>query len=130
MSICYLTVEEVIALHDYAVQRFGGTSGLADRGKLEASLATPAQNVFGAELYPDLWSKGAILFFLLIKNHAFIDGNKRAGLYALLRFLEINGFTLSGVSNDELYQFTMDVANSLLDKEGIAEWLKLHIVPI
>lgn len=78
MSICYLTVEEVIALHDYAVQRFGGTSGLADRGKLEASLATPAQNVFGAELYPDLWSKGAILFFLLIKNHAFIDGNKRA----------------------------------------------------
>jgi death-on-curing protein len=59
-----------------------------------------------------------------------IDGNKRAGLYALLRFLEINGFTLSNVSNDELYRLTMDVATSVLDKDGIAEWLKLHTAPI
>ena len=130
MAIRYLTIDEVIALHDYAVERFGGSLGLTDRGKLEASIAAPMQNVFGTELYPDLWSKAAILFFLLIKNHPFIDGNKRTALYVLLRFLEINGFTISGVTNDELYQFTMDVANSLLDKDDIAEWLKAHTIPI
>ncbi|MDZ7269571.1 MAG: type II toxin-antitoxin system death-on-curing family toxin [candidate division KSB1 bacterium] len=128
MSITYLTIDEVIALHDYAIRRFGGAGGLADRGKLEASIAAPIQNVFGTELYPDLWSKAAVLFFLLIKNHPFTDGNKRTALYALLRFLEVNGFTISGISNDELYQFTIDVASSLLNQDKIVEWLKTHTV--
>lgn len=97
MSITYPTIDEVIALHDYAIQRFGGSFGLADRGKLEASTAAPMQTFSGAELYPDLWNKAAILFFLLIKNHPFLDGNKRTALYVLLRFLEINGFTIFGV---------------------------------
>lgn len=130
MAIRYLTIEEVVALHDYAVERFGGSFGMLDYGKLEASLAAPMQTFSGLELYPDVWSKAAILFFLLIKNHAFIDGNKRAALYALLRFLESNGFTISNASDDELYQFTMQVANSLLDKDNIAAWLKSHTVPI
>jgi prophage maintenance system killer protein len=65
MGIRYLTIDEVIVLHDYAIERFGGS----------------------------------------------------------------NGFTISAVSNDELYQFTIEVANSLLDKDDIAEWLKLHTVP-
>jgi death-on-curing protein len=129
MAIRYLTIDEVIALHDYAVERFGGSLGLTDRGKLEAPIAAPMQDVFGTELYPDLLSKAAILFFLLIKNHPFIDGNKRTALYALLRFWEINGFTVSGVTDGELYQFTIDVANSLLDKDNIAGWLKAHTVP-
>jgi len=115
----YLTIDEVLALHEYAVERFGGSFGLLDRGKLEASVAAPMQNVFDTELYPDPWSKAAILFFLLIKNHCFIDGNKRVALYALLRFLEINGYTIFGVTNDELYQFTIDTANSVLTKDDI-----------
>jgi len=64
----YLSIDEVLALHEYAVERFGGSFGLLDRGKLEASIAAPMQNVFDTELYPDLWSKAAILFFLLIKK--------------------------------------------------------------
>jgi len=126
----YLTIDEVIALHEYAVERFGGSFGLIDRGKLEASVAAPMQNVFDTELYPDLWSKAAILFFLLIKNHCFIDGNKRVALYALIRFLEINGYTIFGVTNDELYQFTIDTANSVLTKDDITAWLKSNTAPL
>jgi len=120
----YLSIDEVLALHEYTVERFGGSFGLLDRGKLEASVAAPMQNVFDTELYPDLWSKAAILFFLLIKNHCFIDGNKRVALYALLRFLEINGYAIFGVTNDELYKFTIDTANSVLTKDDITAWLK------
>lgn len=54
MAMQYLTIDEVMALHDYAVERFGGSLGLTDRGKLEASIAAPMQNVFGTELHPDL----------------------------------------------------------------------------
>ena len=126
----YLSIDDVLALHEYAVERFGGSFGLLDRNKLEASVAAPMQNVFDTELYPDLWSKAAILFFLLIKNHCFIDGNKRVALYALLRFLEINGYTIFGVTNDELYQFTIDAANSVLNKDDITAWLKQHTVPL
>lgn len=103
MAMQYLSIDEVIALHKYSVERFGGSSDLLNHGKLEASLAAPMQNVFDTELYPDIWSKAAILGFSLIKNHACFDGNKRIGLFAMLRFLEINGYSLSGVTNDELY---------------------------
>ena len=100
MAMQYLSIDEVIALHKYSVERFGGSSDLLNHGKLEASLAAPMQNVFDTELYPDIWSKATILGFSVIKNHAFIDGNKRIGLFAMLRFLEINGYSLSGVTND------------------------------
>lgn len=129
MVMQYLSIDEVIALHKYSVERFGGSSDLLNRGKLEASLAAPMQNVFDTELYPDVWSKAAILGFSLIKNHAFIDGNKRIGLFAMLRFLEINGYSLSGVTNDELYQFTIDIASSAIDKDEITAWLKAHTIP-
>jgi len=122
----YLTVDEVLVLHDYAIERFGGSPGLASLERLEASLAVPMQTMFGQELYPDLWSKAAILCYLLIKNHPFVDGNKRTALYALLRFLELNGYTIAVADNDELYRFTMDVATSALDKEEIEAWLRMH----
>lgn len=76
MAMQYLTLDEALALHKYSVERFGGSSDLLNRGKLEALLAAPMQNVFDTELYPDVWSTAAILAFSLIKNHAFIDGNK------------------------------------------------------
>jgi death-on-curing protein len=79
--------------------------------------------MFGEELYPDLFSKAAILFYLLVKNHPFIDGNKRTAALALIEFLERNGYTLSA-TNDELYQFTIDVASSVLTKEEVELWIR------
>lgn len=125
----YLAIDEVLALHDYAIQRYGGSYGVASMEKLESALDTPKQTVFGEELYPNIFAKAAILVYLLIKNHPFVDGNKRTGLYAMLRFLETNGFIVSVTSNHELYQFTIGIATSRLDKEQVEERLRTHTVP-
>lgn len=79
--------------------------------------------MFGEELYPDLFSKAAILFYLLVKNHPFVDGNKRTAALTLIEFLERNGYTLNA-TNDELYQFTIDVASSVLTKEEVELWIR------
>lgn len=122
----YVSVEETISLHKYAVQRFGGSRGIRDRGSLEAALAAPKQTMLKKELYPNIWSKAAILILSLIKNHPFVDGNKRIGLYTMLRLLEINGYELSGISNDELYSFTINIATSKFEKDDIVNWPKSH----
>jgi len=119
----YLIIDEIFAIHDRAIREYGGSPELLDLGRLESSLAVPRQTMFGEELYPDVLSKAAILFYLLIKNHPFLDGNKRTAFLALMRFLNINGYTLSA-ANDELYQFTIDVASSVLTKEEVEMWIK------
>jgi death-on-curing protein len=65
---------------------------------------------------------------LLIKNHPFLDGNKRTAFLTLMRFLDINGYTLSA-TNDELYQFTIDVASSVLTKEEVETWIRDKAIP-
>jgi death-on-curing protein len=119
----YLTIDEIFAIHDRAILEYGGSPELMNLGHLEASLAVPRQTMFGEELYPDVLSKAAILFYLLIKNHPFLDGNKRTAFLALMRFLNINGYTLNA-TNDELYQFTIDVASSVLTKEEVEMWIR------
>ncbi len=122
VEIRYLSSNEVLSIHDHAIGEFGGSFGLMSPGQLEASIALPRQTMFGEELYPDLFSKAAILFYLLVKNHAFVDGNKRTAALALIEFLERNGYTLDA-TNDELYQFTIDVASSVLGKEEVEMWI-------
>jgi len=119
----YLTVDEIFAIHDRVIREYGGSPELVNLGHLEATLAAPRQTMFSEELYPDVFSKAAILFYLLIKNHPFLDGNKRTAFLALMRFLNINGYTLSA-TNDELYQFTIDVASSILTKEEVEMWIR------
>ncbi len=125
----YLTIKEVFALHERAIQEYGGSPELADLGRLEAALAAPRQTMFGEELYPDLVAKAAILVFLLVKNHPFVDGNKRTAFLSLVRFLNVNGYTLDA-TNDELYQFTIDVATSALEKDAVADWLREHVTAL
>jgi len=119
----YLTIDEIFAIHDRAIREYGGSPELMILGHLEATLAAPRQTMFGEELYPNVLSKAAILFYLLIKNHPFLDGNKRTAFLALMRFLNLNDYTLSA-TNDELYQFTIDVASSVLAKEEVEMWIK------
>ena len=119
----YLTIGEVFTMHDRAIWEYGGSPELLNLGRLEATLAAPRQTMFGEELYPDVLSKAVILFYLLIKNHPFLDGNKRTAFLALMRFLNINGYALNA-TNDELYQFTIDVASSILTKEEVEIWIR------
>jgi death-on-curing protein len=123
VEVHYLSSAEVLLIHDHAIREFGGSFGLMSSGRLDASIATARQTMFGQELYPDPFSKAAILFYLLIKNHAFVDGNKRTAALALIEFLERNGYTLNA-TNDELYQFTIDVASSVSTKEEVEMWIR------
>lgn len=122
----FLNVEEIIAIHVEAIQDFGGSLELLSLERLKSCLESPQQAMFGKDLYPDLASKAAILFFLLIKNHPFLDGNKRTGVLALFEFLERNGSTLE-VDKQEFFDFTIDVSTSKFDKDQIAVWIQAHM---
>jgi death-on-curing protein len=123
VEVRFLSSAEVLLIHDHAIGEFGGSFGLMSPGQLQASIAASRQTMFGQELYPDLFSKAAILFYLLVKNHAFVDGNKRTAALALIEFLERNGYTLNA-TDDELYQFTIEVASSVLTKEEVEMWIR------
>ncbi len=122
----YLSLEEVLAIHLEAIQEFGGAPEVLDAERLKSCLESPRQTMFGEALYPDLASKTAILFFMLIKNHPFLDGNKRTAVLALMEFLNRNDHCLQA-SNDELYDFTIAVATSRLDKNQITDWIRSRI---
>lgn len=125
----YPTLDELLTLHQLALDAYGGAAGLRDLGALQSALATPRQVVFGEELYPTLADKAAILLYLLVQNHPFVDGNKRTALSACFWFLESNGYTLE-VEGEDLYQFTIAIASGKLDKDAVTAWMQEHLRPL
>jgi death on curing protein len=107
------------------VMRYGGRLGIASQDRLTSAVDAPRQVLFETELYPDLPSKAAALTFLLIKNRPFVGANESTALLALLRFLDINGASLSdAVSDAELLWLVRAVNYSDLDKVGVERWLR------
>ncbi len=126
----YLTTDDVIQIHDRIVQHYGGAStALRDFGMLDSACAVPQQAVFGTELYPTLHEKAGILFFLLIQNHPFVDGNKRTAVACLERFLEMNGYRLDA-TDDELFDLTVSVATAQTPKEEVAPWIEQRLTTL
>lgn len=121
----YLTFEEVYLLHERLIQLTGGSSGLRDSGLLELAVARPQASFDQEELYPDLWTKAAALMHSLIKNHPFVDGNKRTAVTATAIFLELNQHRLAA-SNDEVLRFAVQTAREQVELEEIVAWLKAH----
>jgi death on curing protein len=120
----YLTVAEVVAIHHYQIEEYGGESGLLNQGSLEAAVFRPQTGY-----YNDLSEEAAALFESLVNNHAFVDGNKRAGFAAMHTFLLMNGFDLD-VSSREAYEFmmkAMEAGNFRFPL--IREWISAHLVP-
>jgi death-on-curing protein len=120
-----LTVEEVLVIHQRLIQRTGGSGGLRDLGLLESAVARPHASFAGEDLYPDLWSKAAALMHSLIKNHPFVDGNKRTAITAAGIFLALNGHALRA-RNEELAAFTERAATGAAGLAEIATWLQVH----
>jgi death-on-curing protein len=112
-------------MHARLIQCTGGSGGVRDMGLLESALARPQATFEGEDLYPDLWDKAADLMESLIKNHPFVDGNKRSALTAVGLFLELNGYTLTA-SNEEVLEFTQRAAVGEVNIESMAVWLKAH----
>lgn len=117
----YLDAEDLVSL---ATRLLGDPPPLRDVGLLGAAAARPRSTLFGADAYPDVWSKAAALLQSIVKNHALIDGNKRRGWLATAVFLELNGVPVTGISNDAVYEFVVSVAAGRDDVAGLTDRLR------
>ncbi|MCR5699113.1 MAG: type II toxin-antitoxin system death-on-curing family toxin [Treponemataceae bacterium] len=121
----FFEYEQVIKLHSSLISQTGGEDGVRDEKLLDSSLKSPFQTFDGNALYPDIYDKAAQLCFSLIKNHPFIDGNKRIGVHLTLLFLKING-EQTIYSQEELIEFGLSAASGKMDKTDIKKWLTKH----
>lgn len=119
----YLSLEQLMWLHEQQVRMFGGALGVRDRGGAQAALARPQMTFGGEDLYPDVEAKAAALMHSLVMNHPFLDGNKRAGAVAAEFFLNLNGVDLEA-KDDELVEVTLAVARGEVAAEALAIWLR------
>ena len=117
-----LTKEQVLLLHSQLIQEFGGSDGLREEGLLESALASPFQSFGGEDLYPSIQAKAAQLGYGLIKNHPFLDGNKRIGAHVMLVFLSLNGIELS-YSQEELIETILAAAAGKMDNQDLLLWI-------
>lgn len=125
----YLTPAEVLLLHARLIQRTGGSGGVRDMGLIESALGPPRAAFDQSDLYPGLWRKAAALTHSLVKDHPFVDGNKRTGLAATAIFLELNGYSLMA-GNQEVLVFTRQVAVGAMELTPMAAWLQAHSRPL
>jgi death-on-curing protein len=122
-----VSLAEVLVIHALLLDYFGGIAGITEQGfgKLEAAIAAPDVSMFGTDLYPELPDKIAVLFFRLVRAHAFTDGNKRVALVALLDVLERHGLRLEA-DEDALYEFVLAAANEA-SREEVTAWITARI---
>ena len=122
----HLSLAEVIELHRMVIEQAGGLPGLRDLGALESAVAQPRMTFGGTDLYPSLVEKSAALCFSLVKNHPFVDGNKRVGHAAMETLLVLNGFEIDA-STDEQEQVVLALAAGQLSREDLVGWLRKHV---
>lgn len=128
MPLEFLTIEEVLDIHLDQIARYGGDAATRDLGLLESALAQP-EAVFGGQwLAGDLFGMAAAYLFHIVRNHPFVDGNKRTGTVACLVFLDLNGYELD-VDWETLVDVVLGVAEGRLSKPEIAEFLRAHSTP-
>lgn len=121
----YLTPEQILFIHHQAIERFGGSHGIRDIGLLESAVYRPQASFGGEELYKGIFVKAAALLQSLLKNHPFVDGNKRTALASAGIFLLCNGYSLHNARDEEV-EFAVRVDNEHLSLEHISSWLKKH----
>ena len=117
--------EKVLLLHQLMAEATGGSTGLREEALLESALESVYATFGGQELYPSKEEKAARLGYTLVTNHAFVDGNKRIGMYVMLTFLEVNGIRLSA-SNQEVFEMGMRLADGSAGYEALLAWVRAH----
>ena len=117
--------EKVLLLHQIITEATGGSAGVRDVNLLDSALKSAFATFDGKELFPTKEEKAAKIAYSLISNHAFVDGNKRIGMYVLLTFLEVNGIHLEA-SDAEIAQTGIAVADGSMKYENLLQWIKTH----
>ena len=117
-----INIEIVKYFHSILIDEFGGSIGIRDLNALNAAIQRPYSTFDGKDLYPTIYDKAAALVESLVRNHAFIDGNKRIG-YVMLRFFLIeSGYDLSASQTDK-YNFIIEISKGNLDFDSIKKWI-------
>jgi death-on-curing protein len=115
----FLDIEDVLELHATQLEVYGGSAGLRDRGLLASAVAQPQASFGGEFTHEGLFAMAAAYLFHIVSNHPFVDGNKRAGMLSAVVFLDVNGISIDHPS-EALYELTMSVAESRIDKEAVS----------
>lgn len=120
-----LSKSQVLLLHEQLVAETGGSPGLRDEGMLASALNAPFQTFGGEDVYPSLQQKAAHLCFGLVKNHPFVDGNKRIGAHVMLVFLALNGIELQ-YTQTELSDIILQLAAGTIQSSDLLNWVLTH----
>ena len=117
-----ISIHQAELIHRILIARFGGSQGIRDKNALESALARPFQTFDSSDLYPSILEKAASLIESILVNHPFVDGNKRTGYILLRLFLIQNDIEISA-SQDNKYEFVINIASGTLKYEAILSWL-------
>ena len=120
-----LSKPQIFLLHEQLIAETGGSSGLRDEGMLDSALNAPFQTFGGEDVYPSLQQKAARLCFGLVKNHPFVDGNKRIGAHVMLVFLALNGIELQHTQT-ELSDVILQLAAGTIQSSDLLNWILAH----
>lgn len=120
----WIDERDTLALHDRLLALYGGAVGLRDGGLLKSALARPQQHFAYGES-PDIVDMAAAYTWGIVRNHPFLDGNKRTGFVVGVLFLELNGYRFTA-SEEEAAQMVLELASGNLDEAGYIAFLRAH----
>jgi len=123
MGPVFLGLDEVVEIHRDQIERYGGSTGIRDIELLQSAVAMPSAGFGEDYLHQDIYEMAAAYLFHIVRNHPFIDGNKRTGAVASVVFLLMNGIEL-GADEDDFEGVVRSVAEGKMDKAGAAEFFR------
>jgi death-on-curing protein len=118
-SIIYLTLNQVLMIHQSQLKAFGGSAGIRNREGLESATEQPKASFGGDDLYPTIFDKASVYAFHIAEAQAFVDGNKRTALHAAVTFLAVNGKPIG--HSDRLYEAMIAIAEKRLSRENLSD---------
>jgi len=128
-SIQFLSIEDVITIHDETIVQEGGEPGILNLGMLDSAVQMPRQQFGGEYLHPDLSAMAAAYLFHLAMNHSFIDGNKRVAFLSAMVFLRENGKTIAATP-EKAEALVMEVASGKMDKSQLTAWFADQMIDL
>lgn len=123
----YLSVKDILLLHELQIETHGGSHGLRDLGLLESAVARPQATFGGVDLYTSIFDKAAALVHSLLMNHQFVDGNKRTAMFSMMTFIELNGYKFKA-EQKEVVDYALFIENSHPEIEVISKWLEKNSI--
>ena len=121
----YITLEQVLYFHDLLIREFGGASGVRDLKGLESAIYRPLVSFDGIEMYPDIYAKASVIMHGIIKNHPFVDGNKRTGMHSGLFYLRLNDIKIK-TKKHEVSELAINISIDKISIKQTEIWLKQH----